>query len=152
VSAKDKGTGRQQKIVIQPSSGLQKDEVERLVKDAAANAEADKRKREEIELRNQADSAAYNAEKLLREHGDKVPAELKTEVEGKIAAVRSALQANVAGSLRTALNELQASLGKIGQHVYSQAGAAPGAGPAQGPSEPPPKGGGDTVEGEFREV
>ena len=157
VTAKDKGTGKEQKIVIQASSGLDKGEVEKLVHEAETHADEDRRKREEVELRNTADSMAYNAEKLLSEQGEQVPEEMKSEVEGKIAAVRSALQADDMASARTAVDELQAALQKVGQHVYSQAGAAAGggAGPAPGPEAPegegPPEGG-DTVEGEFREV
>jgi len=155
VSAKDKGTNKEQKIVIQSGSGLAKEEVEQLVKDAEAHADEDRHNREEIALRNSADSMAYTAEKMLQEQGEQVPEELKSEVEGKIAAVRSALQADDTGALRPAVEDLQTSLQKVGQQVYSQAAAAgapgaPGGGPAEG-GEPPP-GGGDTVEGEFREV
>ncbi len=156
VSAKDKGTGREQKMVVQPSSGLNKDEIDRLINEAQAHADEDRRKREDIEVRNQADSAAYGAEKMMREQGDKVPADLKTEVEGKIAALRSALQNNQdAGYLRTALDDLNASLQKIGQAVY---GAQQQAGGEQQPGaegQASSDGGDDnegTVEGEFREV
>ncbi|MEE9285321.1 MAG: molecular chaperone DnaK [Dehalococcoidia bacterium] len=157
VSAKDKGTGKEQKIVIQSSSGLEKTEVERLVKEAEVHAEEDQRKREEVELRNSADSMVYNAEKLLREQSEHVPEDLKQEVEGKIAAVRSALQANDYQTLRSAADELQDSLQKVGQHVYSQAGAAGASGQPESSESPespdePPSEGGDTVEGEFREV
>src|SRR5262245_30192726 len=89
VSARDKATGKEQKITIQASSGLSKDEIDRMVKDADAHREEDARRREEIEERNRTDSLVYQAEKLLRENGDKIPADLKTEVEGKIAAARS---------------------------------------------------------------
>ena len=154
VSAKDKGTNKERKISIQSSSGLEKEEVEKLVGEAEAHAEEDRQKREEVDLKNMADSLAYNAEKTLGEHGERVPAELKTEVEGKIAAVRSALQANDLTTLRSAVDELQQSLQKMGEHVYSQAGApGDGQGP-EGPEEPgdgPPEGG-EAVEGEFREV
>ena len=153
VSAKDKGTGKEQKIVIQPSSGLEDSEVERLVKEAESHAEADKEKRESIELRNTADSMAYQADNLLREHGDKVPEDLKSEVEGKTAAVRSALQAEDMATLRSAVDDLQASLQKLGQHVYGQqAGPDGGPGAPGGDAPPPEDAGGDTVEGEFREV
>ncbi len=153
VSAKDKGTGKEQKIVIQPSSGLDDSEVERLVKEAESHAEADKEKRESIELRNTADSMAYQADNLLREHGDKVPEDLKSEVEGKTAAVRSALQAEDMATLRSAVDDLQASLQKLGQHVYGQqAGPDAGPGAPDADAPPPEDGGGDTVEGEFREV
>ena len=153
VSAKDKGTGKEQKIVIQPSSGLDDAEVQRLVQQAESHAEEDKQKRESIELKNTADSMAYQAESLLNEHGDKIPEDLKSEVQGQIAAVRSALQAEDMTTLRSAVDELQASLQKVGQHVYSQQPGADGA-PSGAEGEPPPPedGGGDTVEGEFREV
>jgi len=157
VSAKDKGTGREQRITITASSGLSKDEVERMVREAEAHAEEDRRRREEIETRNQADSLAYQAEKLLREQGEKVPANLKTEIEGKVAAVRSALQSGDVGQMRSAMNDLSTALQKVGQAVYGAAGAAggPGAGPETGgPSQGPQGGQGPegTVEGEFREV
>ena len=153
VSAKDKGTGKEQKIVIQPSSGLDDTQVERLVKEAESHAEEDKQKRESIELKNTADSMAYQGENLLNEHGDKIPEDLKSEVQGKIAAVRSALQAEDMTTLRSAVDDLQASLQKVGQHVYSQQAGAEGGPAAPGGDAPPPEnGGGDTVEGEFREV
>ena len=153
VSAKDKGTGKEQKIVIQPSSGLDDTQVERLVKEAESHAEEDKQKRESIELKNTADSMAYQGDNLLNEHGDKIPEELKSEVQGKIAAVRSALQAEDMTTLRSAVDDLQASLQKVGQHVYSQQAGAEGGPAAPGGDAPPPEnGGGDTVEGEFREV
>ena len=92
VSAKDKGTGKEQKIVIQSSSGLSKEEVESMVEAAQQYAEEDQRKRAEAETRNQADTLVYSTEKLLNEQADKVPDDLKEEVEGKIATLRSAIQ------------------------------------------------------------
>jgi molecular chaperone DnaK len=157
VSAKDKGTGREQKITITASSGLAKDEVEKMVREAEMHAAEDAKKAEEIETKNQADNMAYQAEKLLREQGDKVPADLKDEINGKISAVRSALQGTDVVYTRRAMQELQESLQKVGQAVYGQQ-AGPGAGP-QGASAGPdygqpggPQHGGDTVEGEFKEV
>jgi len=151
VSARDKATGRQQKITITASSGLDKGEVERLRREAELHAAEDVKRREEVELLNNADAMVYNAEKTLRELGDKVPADVRQEVEGKIAAVRSALQGKDMDSLRRSSQELAQSLQKIGSAVYGQAGAA-----AQGPGaqEEPPPGKPDegTVEGEFREV
>ncbi|MHB1134222.1 MAG: molecular chaperone DnaK [Chloroflexota bacterium] len=157
VSAKDKGTGREQKMVIQPSSGLSKDEIERLVREAEAHAEEDKHRREDIEVKNQADSAAYAAEKLLRDNADKVPAELKTEVEGKIAALRSALSGGDTAYIRRTMEDLNSSLQKIGQAVYGgQQGGPQGEGGPEGGSQPDGQQGGQgpegTVEGEFREV
>jgi molecular chaperone DnaK len=150
VSAKDKGTGREQKITITASSGLSKEEVEKMVREAELHADEDRSKKEEAETRNMADNMAYNAEKTMREQGDKIPADLRSEVEGKIAGVRSALQGSDTQQVRRALDELQASLQKVGAAVYGQAGAGAGRPPGDvPPGEPPPDG---TVEGEFREV
>jgi molecular chaperone DnaK len=157
VSAKDKGTGKEQRITITASSGLSKDDVERMVREAESHAAEDQRKREEIEARNQADSLAYQAEKLMREQGEKVPADLKGEIEGKIAAVRSALQSGEVGQIKSATEDLSMALQRVGQAVYGGAGAAggPEAGPQGGPGGQGPQGGQGpegTVEGEFREV
>ena len=150
VSAKDKGTGREQKITITASSGLSKEEVEKMVREAELHADEDRSKKEEAETKNIADNMAYNAEKTMREQGDKIPADLRSEVEGKIAGVRSALQGSDTQQVRRALEELQASLQKVGAAVYGQAGAGAGRPPGDvPPGEPPPDG---TVEGEFREV
>ncbi|MEE9199489.1 MAG: molecular chaperone DnaK [Dehalococcoidia bacterium] len=162
VSAKDKGTGKEQKITITASSGLSKEEVEKMVHEAAAHSEEDRKKREEIEARNNADTLAYNAEKTLREHGDKIPEELRTEVNGKVAQVRSALQSGDVQQVRSATEELNAALQKVGMAVYSQATDQPQGGPTDGtgPEESTEEDSGDddsgpsegTVEGEFREV
>ena len=156
VSAQDKGTGKEQRIVIQTSSGLSQDDIERMMADAQANEEADRQRRAEIETRNQADSVAYSAERLLNENADKLPAELKAEAEGKLAALRSAIAANNAAQMQTAMNELNEALQRVGQAVYAQQQTPPpdagapggGAGPGAGGSAA----GDDTVEGEFREV
>ena len=150
VSARDKGTGKEQKIVIQASSGLSKDEVEQMVDQAQQYAAEDERKRAEAETRNQAESLVYSAEKLLAEQADKVPAELKQEVEEKIAALRTAIQQNDVAQMQAAMNELNAALQKVGQAVYSQPGADTPPGQDGGPSDNDQPGG--TVEGEFREV
>ena len=156
VKAHDKGTGREQKITITASSGLNKDEVERMKREAEMHAADDTRKREEVEARNMADTLVYTAEKTLREHGDKVPAHLKGEVDSKIAAVKSALQGGDVQQLKRTTQELSDAMQKVGAAVYQQAGGGPGAG-----APPPPPGGGEegpgkkdegTVEGEFREV
>ena len=149
VRASDKGTGREQKITIQPSSGLSKDEVERMQREADQFAQEDARRREDVEVRNMADSLAYQAERTLNEAGDKIPADLKSEVEGKIAAVRSALQSGGTDSIRSAVDELNASLQKVGAHVYQQAGATAGGPEQPGGTRGPDEG---TVEGEYREV
>ena len=122
VSARDKATGREQKITITAGSGLSKDEVEKLQREAESHAEEDRRRREEIETRNMADSMAYNAEKILRDQADKVPADIKSEVEGKVAALRSALTSAGVDQIRSAMNELSESMQKIGAAAYGQGG------------------------------
>ncbi len=152
VSAQDKATGREQKIVITASSGLAEEEIQRMVRDAEAHADEDRRRKEEVETRNQADNLAYQTERTLRELGDKVPADVRSEVEGKVAAVRSALQSGTTEQIRAAMQELVTSAQKIGQAVYDT-GPAAGPGPGQpGPEGPPPPEDQETVEGEFREV
>jgi molecular chaperone DnaK len=148
VSAKDKATNREQKITITAGSGLSKDEVDKLQREAEMHAAEDRQRRDEIETRNSADSLAYSAEKTLRDNQDKVPADLKTEVEGRIAAVRTALQGSELSAVQAAVNELNAALQRIGEAVY---GAQPDAAPDEGAPEggESPEG---TVEGEFREV
>ena len=158
VKAHDKGTGREQKITITASSGLSKEEVEKMQREAEMHAAEDTKHREEIETRNMADNLAYTAEKTLREQKDKVPADLNQEVEGKIAAVRSALQGTDIESLKRATQELSEVMQKIGAAVYGQqpppsGGEAPPEGEApEGGETPPGKEDEGTVEGEFREV
>jgi molecular chaperone DnaK len=155
VSAMDKGTGKEQRITITASSGLSKEEIDRMVTEAEAHAEEDRAKREEVELRNSADSAAFAAEQLLKDNEDKVPADLKEEIEGKIAALRTALAGEDTGQIKTAADELQAVMQRVGELVYSEQASPPEDG------EAPPDGSGDgaqdspsdeTVEGEYREV
>ncbi len=155
VSAKDKGTGKEQRIVIQPSSGLSDEEVERMVKEAQQYASEDQRKRAEAETRNQADTLVYSTEKLLQDQADKVPADLKQEIEGKIATLRSAVQQNDVPQMQAGINDLNASMQKLGQAVYGQTGGDPQAeGPSEGPEQGPEDGEepSGTVEGEYREV
>ena len=153
VSAQDKATGREQKITITASSGLAQEEIEQMVKDAEQHAADDKARKESVEARNEADSMAYSAEKTLTELGDKVPADVKADVEGKVKAVRDALAGNDIESIRAASATLSQALQKVGAAAYQQGGDAPG-------SAPPPEGGqGEgtpdddaTVDGEFHEV
>ena len=152
VKAHDKGTGKEQKIVITASSGLSKEEVERMQREAETYAEEDRRRREEVETRNAADTLAYTAEKTLREQGDKVPSDLKQQTEDKIAQVRSALQGPDINEVRRTMQELSEALQRVGAAVYQAppppgAEAPPGEEPPEG--KPPEEG---TVEGEFREV
>ncbi len=148
VRARDKGTGKEQKITITASSGLSKEEVERMRREAEMYAEEDRRRREEVETRNTADSLIYTAERTMREQGDKVPPGLREEVERKIAAARSALGGSDIGAIRRATQELSEALQRVGAAVYQQAGTSPGSG-GEAPGGRPDEG---TVEGEFREV
>ena len=158
VSAKDKGTGKEQRITITASSGLSQDEIEQMVSDAEKFAEEDERRRQEVQTRNNAENLAYAAEKMIQENAENIPDDLKTEVEGKVAALRSALQNNDVARVESTVNELQESLQKVGQAVYSQSGAAAGAAPDDATPPPPGSDGSgssdddDTVEGKFREV
>jgi len=163
VRAQDKGTGKEQKITITASSGLNKEEVEKMAREAEAHAAEDAKKKEEIEARNMADALVYTAERTIREQGDKIPADLKQEVDGKIAAVRSALQGTDVSYINSTAQELSQVMQKIGAAVYQQAGSpppgdeTPPGGEAPPGDEAPPGGegpGGEegTVEGEFREV
>ena len=151
VSAMDKGTGKEQRITITASSGISQSEIEQMVRDAEMHAEEDRRRREETQTRNNAENMAYSAEKMLQDNADKIPADLKTEVEGKIAAVRSALSGGDIAAITAASNELQEAMQRVGQAVYAQ----PGAGAADAGGEASPGGAApddDSVEGEFREV
>ena len=157
VRAHDKGTGREQKITITASSGLSKDEVGRMQREAEAHATEDTKRREEVEARNTADTLAYTAEKTLREQKDKIPSDLNKEVEDKIAALRSALQGSDIEAIRQVTEELNSTMQKIGAAVYQQQPPPPPPGAEPPPPEgetPPGKEGGEegTVEGEFREV
>ncbi len=149
VSAQDKGTGKEQRIVIQSGSGMDKSDIERMVDEARQYEEEDQHRRAEVETRNQADSMVYQAEKLLNDNADNVPQELRAEVQTKIDALRSASASGNVAEMQTAIAELNTALQRLGEVVYSQnAGQGPGAsGVDDGPSDDA-----GTVEGEFREV
>ena len=152
VSAQDRATGRQQKITITASSGLNENEIERMVQEAERHREQDQQRRDEVEARNHADSLVYAAEKALRELGDKVPGNVKGDVEGKIQAVRDALAGSDVALIKRRADELGTATQQIGASMYQQPEAAPGAG------EPPGQAGeggtpeSDVVEGEFEET
>jgi len=154
VTASDKATSRSQHITITASSGLREDEVERMRKDAEAHAEDDLKKKELIEARNNADNMAYSAEKVLRDLGDKVPAETRKSVEERVAKVREVMNGSDAATIRKLTDELSEELQKVGAAAYQQPPAG-GATPPGG--EPPPSGGPgpggpdeNVVDGEFR--
>ncbi|NIO72645.1 MAG: molecular chaperone DnaK [Anaerolineae bacterium] len=152
VSAQDKATGREQHITITASSGLSKEEVERMVKEAEQHAAEDRQRKERVEARNMADSMIYQAEKILREQGDKVPANVKSEVESKISSLRAILDSGSTDELRNKAQELGMALQQIGAAMYEQAGpTTPPPGEEGGP--PPGEGGDeDIIEGEFKEA
>ena len=142
VTARDKATGKEQKITITASSGLSKDDVDRMVREAELHAQEDRQHKEEIELRNRADSLAYQSERTLKDVGAKISSGLRSEAEGKIQAVRDALKANSTMHLRTLSDDLEQVMQRVGQEVYSQNGAA------NSTNQEDP----GTVEGEYSEV
>jgi molecular chaperone DnaK len=148
VHAKDKGTGREQRITLQPSSGLSKDQIEKMVRDAESHADEDKARREEVEVRNESDNAAYTAEKTLRDLADKVPADQKTEAEARIADVRAALATDDVERIKSARDALQAAMFKVSESIYAAAGAGAGGDGGEQPSDAPHD---DAVEADFKE-
>ena len=152
VSAKDKGTGKEQKIVIEADSGLSRQQIEDLVQEAKSHAEEDERKKAEVETRNQADTLVYSTENLITEHSDKLSEDLKQEVESKLEALRSAVQANDVASMQSAITDLNTSVQKLGQEIYAQATPAEQEAASQDDESKQTDQGNGTVEGEFREV
>jgi molecular chaperone DnaK len=120
VSAKDKGTGKEQKIQIQASGGLSDDEIEKMVKDAEANKESDKKKRESVDIKNQGDTLVHSIEKQMKEHGDKLSAEDKAKVEGDVTALKEALKSDDSDSIKDKIKSLTESAMKLGEAVYKQ--------------------------------
>ena len=129
VSAKDKSTGKEQQIKIQASGGLSDDEIDKMVKDAEANAETDKKKREEVDVKNQADSLVFQVEKNLKEHGDKISAEDKSKIEADLNDLKEAVEKNDLELIKNKTQELTQSSMKMGEAMYKdqQANGAPGA-------------------------
>ena len=133
VSAKDLGTGKEQKITITASSGLSKDEIEKMKKDADVHAEEDKKRREEIETRNQADNAVYRSEKMLKENGEKISGDAKSRIEKATNDVKEALKGSDSAAIKSAADKLNEAWGSVSEELYKQAGAQQG-GPQGGPS------------------
>jgi len=156
VSAKDLGTGKEQKISITGSSGLSKDEVEKMQRDAEAHAEEDKKVKESAEVRNNADNLAYQCEKQLKELGEKIPGNVKAEIETKIASVRETLKGNDTDAIKAAYTDLQNKFQAASEELYknaaaSGAGAQPEGASQAGAAEAPKKDG-DVVDAEFEVV
>jgi molecular chaperone DnaK len=166
VSAKDLGSGKEQKISITGSSGLSKEEVEKMQRDAEMHAEEDKKAKEAIEIKNNADTLAYQCEKQLKDLGDKVAPEKRTQVEEAIKAVRDAIERNDTDAMKSTYEDLQNKFQEISADLYKQASAQAG-GPMPGAeaggrpqpepqAEPDPRGPrhphGDVVDAEFEVV
>jgi len=156
VTAKDKATGKTQNITITASSGLSDDEIDRMRREAEQHADEDRTNKEQIETRNNADTLAYTADKTLRDLGDKVPEDIKTEVEAKVAEIKTELEKDTidTASLKELADSLSTSLQKVGEAAYQASGDA-----GQGMPEAAPEAGGeedaddgDVVEGEFEDV
>ncbi|MCT1601650.1 molecular chaperone DnaK [Kocuria sp. p3-SID1433] len=138
VSAKDKGTGTEQSMTITGGTSLSQEDIDRMVKDAEANAESDKKRREAADMRNNAEQLAYSTEKLVKDNDEKLSDDVKTEVQADIDAVKAALEGDDDSAVESAVEKLQGSMGKIGEAVYSQdgaEGAAAGEQPAQDEDE-----------------
>jgi molecular chaperone DnaK len=149
VSAKDKATGKEQQIRIQASGGLSEDEIERMVKDAEAHAEEDKKRKELIDAKNQADSLIYSTEKALGEHGDKIEASEKSAIESTIAELKSAMEAEEVERIQQKTQELAQVSMKLGEAMYQSSGGDESGGTGGGTT-----GGGqdDVVDADFEEV
>ena len=134
VSAKDLGTGKEQKIRIEGSSGLSEAEVERMRKEAESHAEDDKKKRELIDARNQADQVAYQTEKTLKEHGDKVPAAERSKVEGAVSNLKEVIKNDDAGAIKRAIENVMSASQELGKIIYEEAAKASAAAGGAAPS------------------
>jgi molecular chaperone DnaK len=160
VSAKDLGTGKEQSIKITASSGLSKDEIERMVKEAQSHTDDDKKRRKLAEARNQADNLIYSTEKNLTEHGDKISEEDKTKIREAIASVKRAMEGDEPAAIESAVQELTSASHKLAEEMYKKASAASGSaeqaagggdGARQGNGGPAP-GSEKVVDAEFEEV
>jgi molecular chaperone DnaK len=152
VNAKDLGTGKEQSIRITASSGLSKEEIDKMVRDAESHASEDKKKRELIEARNQADSLIYSTEKSLKEFGDKIGSDDKAKIESGVAGLKKALESNDLDTIKKATEELTQASHKLAEAVYAKA-QQPGEGEPAGPAgaETGPKGE-KVVDADFEEV
>jgi molecular chaperone DnaK len=156
VTALDKASNRSQHITITASSGLSESEIEKMKRDAEANAEVDRKRKELVEVRNNADNTIYTAEKLLKDNGDKVPGDIKKEVEDGISSLRGIMNEDDAERIRTATDALGQTIQKVGASMYQQPGANPQDGANQADPNaggtPPEGDAGDVVDGEFKSI
>ncbi|MEM9736094.1 MAG: Hsp70 family protein, partial [Pseudomonadota bacterium] len=152
VQAKDKGTGKEQKITIQASGGLSDQDIERMVKEAEENAEADKRRRELVEAKNQGESMVHSVEKSLSEHGDKVDGVTRDGIKDALAALKASLETEDSEDIKAKSQQLAEAAMKLGEAVYkaeADAAAAEEPMPSDGSAEPSDD---DVVDAEFEEV
>ncbi len=154
VSAKDKATGKEQRITVEASSGLSEGEIDKLVKDAEAHEAEDAKRREVIEQRNNLDNLAYQVEKTLTEHGDKLDPAAKADVEAKLSDAREALDSDDADTMKGAFDALTAASHKLAEVMYSEGGGAPGAAPGAGAPESDASGDddGDVIDAEYEDA
>ena len=155
VKAKDKGTGREQSVTVTAASTLNKEDIDRMVQEAQAHSSEDRARREEVELRNQADQMMYQADQVLREHGDRIPPDVRSEVEAKREALVNATKGGDVSTLRRAMDEFNDALQKVGQVVYQEAGASGAPGPGQQPGGSATggqKNDDDVIDADYREV
>ena len=152
VSAKDKGTEKEQKITITASSGLEQDEIDRMVQESEQYAEEDKQKREEIETLNASDNLVYTAEKMVKDNEDKIPEDLKTEIEEKIKLSREAITEKDSEKIKLSMQDLQTTMQKVGEIVYAQPPNNDGEETPVESEEKDSDSDENTVDGEFREV
>ncbi|MEO8175102.1 MAG: molecular chaperone DnaK [Sphingomicrobium sp.] len=152
VSAKDKGTGKEQQIRIQASGGLKDDDIDKMVKEAEQFADEDKKRRAEAEAKNQAESLIHSTESQMKEHGDKVTAEVKAEIEAAIAEAKTAVESGDPEAMTTKTNALTQAAMKLGQAMYEQQQAQAETAPEAEAEAPPPAGEDEVVDAEFSEV
>jgi len=139
VSAKDKSTGKAQSVTVRSSGGLSDAQVEQMVQDAEASKEQDQKRREMIDMKNDADNSIYNVEQQLREHGDKIPQNVKDQINGDVASLNEAITTEDADKIKEALERLKNSQMEIGKAIYSQSSSDSGSQEEQQQSEEPPK-------------
>ena len=152
MSAKDKATGKEQRIVIKASSGLSEDEIKRMVADAEAHAEEDKKFRELVEVRNRADALVHSVEKSLKDLGDKVSGEERAKVESALAELRTALKGDDQSAIEKKSEALASAAAGIAQQAYGAAGAAGAAGEGAASAGASAPGGENVVDAEFEDV
>jgi len=133
VAAKDRGTGKENKITVQNAGGLSKEEIEKMKREADAHQAEDKKRRETIELKNQGDNMVFSTERQMKEHGDKIPPDVRGQIESALNNLKDALKSEDGGRIKPAMDTLQAAIQKMGESIYGGAGGGAGSGPQQGP-------------------